>query len=955
MSAPRPPPPKPDEYKGKMPPRPPPDSGTSSSKPDRPAPPKPDVVAVENERHAARMPRPPEDSRNEHNDDLDALGNKRGLVSRKYHQYRRKCIECQRSSHACERALICFVAVCLLWLTSLALCQAIVNSFVRGPLVDDVIESATRSMDTTAAFKENYDACATRVTSDCELALTTRFNAEKQRIEAVQASNRRKIEDAYVRRQACNYQLNSAIAIFAYFTTNTSSSTPETLFPTNFTGVDPRCNIVDQLFKGDAGGMQVLGASTRFKQDSDKTTEGALTAFDERRSYDNEYLANKTAEYANVGNGTLGMLLNETRVFFESLNASYDAFIACTTPTNTYNGATCPTDSVLKKLDETQRLAEERYQRVVDEAEAWEARAQATIDQATTFYNSIANNDLLRAAIDVGLVFVGAPSLQAMGFNDIIAGTYPGLNLDNLLMGDVNAIFAQYEAQAQAYVKDLQTQAVLAAQQQLDLQQAQLNLHISHPLSDYDPPPVNTSAQRKEYLNSTGPFLQQMGNSLKTASATGVDNSKKFAKEVQNFTASNQSSNFLSDVDPRTFSFYVYKDITAEDLANQWNSLISTALTFDYLFRIFRTLQIIKKYWNVSAIHTPPADVRTDDMQDKGLAVDTSNPLQKIAALLAHPATTCIVMTAIGFVIMSLFVALYRPIYDNYVQGCVRFNDENGNGTLISNNAYSISYGYAASDGDKTTTLQIDRLNAKREVDCEREIEISSKIYEDQQKEWDFVFRQHRDMAYQQSALRDCVDLDAAQTTEAGAASAATDGNVTDLRDVVPGSWCMEPIPPLENGILSCQDLVCKTSRCRGPDQPTIRKDTWKASCYVEWYLHAQLLGSLMVILTFILINFSRIFTMRGFARVFWRYLTDGRFGYIGTCLRNGDLQYPSIITEEGYSMKRAIRESLAHRILIWEAKSWFIFLFGMALNIPWIVVLSVLNSTLEVSDLIEK
>lgn len=106
-----------------------------------------------------------------------------------------------------------------------------------------------------------------------------------------------------------------------------------------------------------------------------------------------------------------------------------------------------------------------------------------------------------------------------------------------------------------------------------------------------------------------------------------------------------------------------------------------------------------------------------------------------------------------------------------------------------------------------------------------------------------------------------------------------------------------------------------------------------------------------MVIVTYILMNLSRIFFMRGVVRVFWRFLTDGRFSYIGSCKRDGEIVYSSKITHEGYSMRRAIRESLAKRILYWERKALMIVLFALSLNVPYIAVLVYLNENFSMAD----
>jgi hypothetical protein len=155
-------------------------------------------------------------------------------------------------------------------------------------------------------------------------------------------------------------------------------------------------------------------------------------------------------------------------------------------------------------------------------------------------------------------------------------------------------------------------------------------------------------------------------------------------------------------------------------------------------------------------------------------------------------------------------------------------------------------------------------------------------------------------------------------------------------------------ILPLANAVFNCSKLRCQNALCNGVDEGDLRYQTWRASCYAEAYFHTSFLSAFMVVVVFILLQVSRIFTLRGLVRVYWRYLHDGTFSFLGSTLMDGTLRYPSIITEDAYSMRRAIQESLKLRIYYWERKAWSILVFGLAANLPWIVSLSILNAQLR-------
>jgi hypothetical protein len=103
-----------------------------------------------------------------------------------------------------------------------------------------------------------------------------------------------------------------------------------------------------------------------------------------------------------------------------------------------------------------------------------------------------------------------------------------------------------------------------------------------------------------------------------------------------------------------------------------------------------------------------------------------------------------------------------------------------------------------------------------------------------------------------------------------------------------------------------------------------------------------------MVMITFTLLQVSRIVFLKGVVRVSWRYLSDGKFTYLATCSRAGDLKFPNLVTQEGVPMKDAIRDNIKAKLRTWQRNGWFILMFGIGLNIPWIVVLAVADQTLE-------
>ena len=992
------PPPIPEEYKGRSPAPPPPPQGSpsrsrpnstatkappapprqedaprprpgshaaqrpaslkrSGSQANRPPPPTPNMAEYEDAKHARPMPRPPELPK-EPQGELDSLEAKQPFLKRKVRQYREKVRQCQKSQHALERAVICTIAIGLLWLTCLSLCRSVVTFFIIPPGSNRVIAAAKQSMDVVEEQKVGYSSCANRITTECKRRIENGITVQKNETLYAQLRNRKLLDDLYGYRDRCHLELHNGLLALQLLQELEGGQDPQALFPgTAHLTNDARCSLVDEMLKGGQGGIQALGATDRYASDADQQVSRGLSAYDARRSYDSEYAKNKTDQI--LGNGTFEAIVNATEPYFGDINKTYDTFMACTSPTKTYNNIVCPTESVLSLAEQMRQRAVTRYNQIKQQVEQWEARAKNIIDQINGFYQTLRDNAALRAAIDALLILQSLPTLDGMGFN-LIGSILLSLNMGSLVNVDVNQMFAQYEAEAQAYVYSVVQQQQIAAEkyQELLLAQATFPDITGNYLEDYNPPNLTTEEAREAWAQDRNQTLNNMSSALNNTINKGQEQVEVFAAEINTTDPRNFSSTFLQSVERRIITF-VAGDVDVDAMDNAWNELINLATTFDILYRVFRTLQLIRKYWKVSAIDLPPADVRTDHMQNKGLAYGQRNTGQQIASCVAHPATACVAMGIMTGVIVSLLISLYLPIYTNFVRGCKAdllpgggINDSIiDTGTMVTRNAYAISLKYASGEGDKTTTVEVDKINARKEVACKSELDTSQQILTEHEKEYNFILSSHRDLQYQAFTLRDCLDIPAIQINRSTLIGTATGNNMTNMNQAIPGPNCAYDFPELETALFNCSKVTCSFQPCVGVADDHVAKVTWRAGCYAEWHIHATFLTIIMVTVMFILINISRILTMRGLVRVYWRYLTDGRFSYLGTCERSGDLKYPTIITEKGYSMKRAVRESLASRLKWWESKSFMILLFGIGVNIPWIGVLVFLNQTMTVME----
>ncbi|KAH9257998.1 hypothetical protein BASA81_003561 [Batrachochytrium salamandrivorans] len=873
----------------------------------------------------------------------DKTGN---IATRQVRKVRRCITSCYKSQHACERAAVCAVAVSLLWITSLGLCQAIVHQFISVPNVHDVVTMDSYSVNQTSFQKHAYDECASSMVSDCRRSIAEENNTQVEAMRTKQQQNAQTLLMMHHLATWCAIDLNNGMLGVNAILTDLGVSTPLTTYATVNTTVDPRCPLVTEMLKGQNGGMVALGASVRYSEQTNADAAASLAAYDARAAYDQEYWNNKTAQYGFMANTTLRGLVKNTSAYFGNMNQTYNQFMACQSPTNKYAGETCPEDSVLNKFAQMQQDAKDRYDDAKLQATNWANQANQTITSMSQFYTSLKNNAALLSAFDVLLNFQGT-SVDGLGFNAISNLQLGGFSLGAVSTLDLNQIMNDYAAQTQAYLQSMANEKVASAEANARLLLAQADLPNTNPVgASYNPPPVDTSYQREYIDNLTGSFAGTMSAALTTTTSVAGNSGDYITTNTELLVSGDPDpKQFLSNLDRRVYAFFVYDGFNPEEFADAYENLISTCITFDYLFRALYTIQLIIKYWRVSAISTPPADVRTDLMQDKGLAVDTRSPLAKLGAFVAHPATQVIVCFIFGGVIISVFLGMYMPLYNNFVEGCVVQN-YTGEGSMVSRNAYAISYNYAAANGDRITAVAVDQLNAQREVDCATEVDASRKKQIEFENQYDLLYRNWWDSRYQAGALASCLDVPQMQSASPLSTGTATGHNISLLTQALPGAYCTQTVPTLVDSVFECKRDACVGRLCNTKvDSNALLSITWAASCLSEEFVHMTFLTGAMVIIVFILINFSRIFAMRGIVRMYWRYLMDGRFTYLGTCERDGELRYPSLITVEKYSMRRAIQESLKVRIFYWEARAWGILLFGLGLNIPWIVILATIKN----------
>ena len=857
--------------------------------------------------------------------------------------------------HFKERMCVLFIGIAMLWLTSLALCQAIVNAFIRGPNPTQVMDEGDKSMQWAEDQRLAYLACAERLLQQWNNTMARTFQTEVAATRAAQAYNAAVIQEDYAYRNSCSVSVQRGSNTLRYLQTNNNVTDPIATFPTPISYTDPRCNLVTQMAAGSTGAIQALGTSEAYSQDASSQTGQLSTQINARASYDSQYAAQKNAQLQQMGANTLAPLVNGSISAFQQVNDTMNAFLACQSPTGVYGGQTCPGASTLAQIQEGINKAQRQYVAVVASVTAWRASAEAKMNQLNSILSNF--NKVLPSGVSIRdlldqfvLPVNGFPTLDGMGLSAALGFSVPNMPpLGNFGPPPLSTVFDAYVQQSVAYAQKIRDEQLAALQKRQDALAASLGLSGLAALPAFNAPVPNTALVQQKIDNATKPFLGRMSTALKKAGQQGNAAAAEFQAAALDASQSalNASDTLLQGLARRTYSFYAYDGFSVRDLERAWDNLINTALGFDYAFRVLHTLMMVRKYWKVSAITLPPGDARHDSVQGSATSVDQSNTLQKVAAIMTHPYFIALVLLAMASVCVSLFISIYLPFYQEYVNNCV-FGSYTGNGTMITRNAYVVSYNYAAGDGDKRTTEGINQLNTQRTLDCQNELISSQKQQRANENEEQFISSKYRNMQYQAFSLYMCLDGTSIQSTYPSATWQANSlPPTTKWSDVVPSAPCNVTLKKLRDATFNCSNVFASNNLCLGPDAPSILLSTWTAGCMAEWRIHTLILSSLMVIIMFVAINISRIYILRGIVRVNWRRLSDGRFSYVASCNKHGDMLYPKSVRDGGYTMKRAIREAIAIRLRSWQIRGWGILLFGVFLNAIWLGPLIAIDKTL--------
>jgi len=350
-------------------------------------------------------------------------------------------------------------------------------------------------------------------------------------------------------------------------------------------------------------------------------------------------------------------------------------------------------------------------------------------------------------------------------------------------------------------------------------------------------------------------------------------------------------------------------------------------------------VRLIIKYWFQSAIGLPVIDVR--DYENHAGA---SGPV-KVASILTHPCTIVTVLLLIFALALASIVPPYTSIVDAYVEGCITTSG----GTVLSNNTFAVAYNYATSDGNKVLTEGYQQYDASRNEVCGRYLQSSGDGSDSDQSDLSAAISAQQTNSVQTLTIYRCVNFTTFGTVQSWNASFYGARHpmliVQDAIDLYNASDHLHPCMPLAMSlfnmlpaVFNCSELPPCTTGC-GVFKPSLIAASLQAGCETEYLVHSFIARFGVTLLVFISLNLSRMLFMAAIVRLGWRSLTPRGFEFVSNCTRVG---------ETSKTINQQLVVQLNKAIASYER--FAIFLFGLAIlvHVPYIVILSTINSTLE-------
>lgn len=826
------------------------------------------------------------------------------------------------------RALLCVVAVAFLWLSSASACRFFINLFIPAPTYAEVEEQVVNLQLTISDQDTQYVACVDQAVQGCTTNFESQIEIENERTNQIQTQNQNTLFDENVVRETCNAAYEEAIETLEGLVT-TGTQLPF------FAGVGGCNQVLDQLGP-QISAFEAVTLASESGEASNEVTNTLQDEIDARVAYDEAYERNVSLFYDQRAEELRNTLFNGTD-FRAGIQAEQDRMRACLSATGLFINEEgveieCPEgEDIGKQSAELYDNLEEEYDNlnnsVTDLLEDIEA-VQEEIERLQDLAGQAG------AAIDFGIV----PEVSTA---EMERRMREGLNELGISDEEIDAFIEAREAELNNSIAAAEAELV-ALEEDIARQQQEF---IDNLTKEFEEGVPGVSPETQESINNAREAASDISSQVAgdLDAANGDVNNASGSTNFTNLLNATQVL-FLQGLDKREISFFAYDDNVFFQVEQNLDQVISLLLLFDTVWRVLKSLLLVKKYWEISAIGTPPADVRSD----KGMLFkEKDNVFQLIGKILTNPIVQMLYNIAVIFIISLLFYLAYSPLFNEFVNGCVE-NDNlaikagDATGTMLFRNINSMSVTTAAADGDRFITENVDTLNLERQLVCSRALQESVDVRQEQTQVFEDLQRQFNTLSARYNLFERCVDWEVLDA----------DIDIALKFDPLFGepecNRVMTEIVTSEEALHNCDNVEPCLHSCE-VNIDLIDGTSHNTACQTEFALHSYFLVGLFVSTMFICLNLSRHYFLSGVIEVGWPYLTLDVYSYMISCTERGTIIPPEEV-EEGDPFKDVIKEALDKSLRNFTVKGYLDLIFAFSINLPWIVFIAVFSQDVSYS-----
>eukprot|EP00735_Rhodelphis_limneticus_P003251 TRINITY_DN14706_c0_g1::TRINITY_DN14706_c0_g1_i1::g.21551::m.21551 TRINITY_DN14706_c0_g1::TRINITY_DN14706_c0_g1_i1::g.21551 ORF type:complete len:923 (+),score=242.06,YfhO/PF09586.5/0.00013,rve_3/PF13683.1/0.012 TRINITY_DN14706_c0_g1_i1:56-2770(+) len=830
-----------------------------------------------------------------------------------------------------NRLIVCGLAVALLWITNLQLATSIAMIAIPAPSSSLVYDQCEIAWEQVKIQHDEYEECSNRQLNWCNVTFTFAFDEELDRTTNASAFNKLLVQRAFSNRDACQKAYQDATE-----TTKALQQVGITLIYVDVNTTNATCTAaeLEEVKQMQGNVSDVRNYAYDLNRDYQRNSTGVISqladAAEARRDYDIWYTQKKLGDLDGVSTdlGSMGNIyIGKIPTPFSLLDLQ--KLSSCISLADG-----CPTTGM-----------KEIYEEVRDSLTAQYDVALATMDMNmdgfTRFTGSVDKlvsdvktfNSYINSIADVLSTISGGFNFNLMP-NPIV----PTFHLTPLKAAVSVPSTASLYQQVQPFVAefDANISSVKLQSVQIGTDWAKsVNLTVGDfPtfFDDYNPPDadINVTTLVDQHNGASDSYLMNSAVALNNFAA--LDQEERIYDPVES-----NATYYFQRARRFTPAFeWTYEPLSA-DVDVDWalvkvNSAFVLLVVFDYVYRAYKSYRTFVLYWGKSAVHIPAVDMTLDAQGQEVLNPHFTGTRGRIFFLLAHPWIPYFIIMLFFSLFVYAISAVYTPLFQEYIDGCVKSN----NGTMLTENLYSIAYNYASEDGNTETNEGINEYNTQREHACGTYEERTQKEQADNSRDLTATLSAYGDTSHRVQVMHDCFNLTAMDGVMAS--DPIRWGAKPMLGTSTSTEACyQDPHPVLADGEFNCEAIPECNMTCPGPNKEVIRAYTYNCGCYVEYFVHSGFFKFSLSIFIYASLNLSRVLLISGICRRNWRNLSMGYFSYVGTCTRLGNTE----------SLK-GLEEKLELALHEYERQGNFLLLASALIHVPWIVVLSLVSLSVQ-------